>query len=89
MDHEAESRDKEKSNVPLWRKFLHWPIVCGREMLWGCMAASGVPLMTSLGVAENVAASVTAISGICAIFLVINIAYFSGKKRFLVYPSFP
>ena len=89
MENEADSRDKDKSNVPIWRKFLHWPIVCGREMVWGCMAASGIPLMMSLGVTENVAASVTGISGICAIFLVIFIAYFSGDKRFLIFSSFP
>jgi len=45
------------------------------------MAAAAVPLLLDVGVPENLAASVTAISGSIAVFMVIFLAYLSGKKN--------
>ena len=65
--------------APWWAFALHWPIVSGRELMWGCWTTTAVPLMKLLQISETVISAMSGISASLAVLLALSIAYTSGE----------
>merc|ERR1712131_159658 len=65
-----ESREDEielfTEPAPCYAIFMHWPICSGREIMWGCISAIGIPMQVSLGIPVGIAALNMACSAVYA-----------------------